>query len=90
MAQENTYYNLTQSGIIFTGAGVLEGFYINSTSSGAFQLRDALDASGAKLGGTITPAIGNYQYGNIRVGTGVYFQITAGTIDVTFRKKISD
>lgn len=90
----NIFKNLTSSGAVFTGEGVLEGMYVNSTSSGAFKLVNAGSATytdtDVAIGGVITPAVGYHYLGNIHSTPGIYLWGTAGTFNVTLHIKESD
>lgn len=50
----NKYVNLTASGLVKTGAGVLEGIIINSHSSGTLKLWDNTSAASTVICNTIT------------------------------------
>ena len=76
-----SYKNRTDSGAVSTGACALNGFYVNSTSSGTLALTDG-GASGTAITGTITPAIGWHP---LPVATnGVLYATIAKTLNVTF------
>lgn len=86
----NTYKNLTASGIVIPGEGVLEGMYVNSTTSGTLILY-ASPSSATNVGriistGTITPAAGYHYLGNIHSTAGVYAAL-GETINITFHIK---
>lgn len=74
---------LTASGLILPGTGVLDGFFVNSTTGGTVRFSDALTATTPYLGGAITPAAGQYYKFPARLAAGCYVTI-ANTIDVTF------
>lgn len=90
MAQETTYVNLTGSGLVIGGSGVLASMYVNSTSSGVIKFYDALTGTGTVSGGDITPAVGFHNLGNRKYSTGCYMQLVSGTIDVTLHVKNSN
>jgi len=90
MAQENSFVNLTGSGVIIAGAGVLSSMYVNSTSTGILKFYNNLTGTGTVLGGQMTPAIGFHNLGNVKFSTGCYMQLVSGTIDVTLHIKNSD
>ncbi len=86
------YINLTSSGAVFAGEGILSGMYVNSTSSGTVKLLHALNLTGTAyadegdgkaIAGVITPAIGYHNLSNLHATVGVYAWMS-GTIDVTF------
>ena len=78
-----TLINMTATGAVKTGKGVLRGFYVNSTTAGTIKLWDSLSAAGAVMNNTITPAIGWNDLGLGRFNLGCFATI-GGTIDVTF------
>jgi hypothetical protein len=65
-----------------TGAGILRGMYVNSTSSGTIKIYDSLTQTGTVLHNTITPAIGFHNFGDRAFSTGLSVTI-GGTLDVT-------
>jgi hypothetical protein len=76
-----SYKNITGTGNVSTGACSLNGFYVNSTSTGTLVLRDG-GAGGTVMTGTITPAIGWHE---LPVSTGGILHATiANTLNVTF------
>lgn len=76
------YSNRTASATIKTGAGVLRGMYVNSTTAGTIKLWDNTAASGTVINNTITPAIGYHKLGDVAFITGLHAEI-GGTLDVT-------
>jgi hypothetical protein len=81
--QEPTnYYNITASTLVRTGAGILVGMYVNSTSSGTIKFWDQTSAATPVINDTITPAVGYHPLGNVIFGTGLYATI-ANTLNVT-------
>lgn len=82
----NKYSNRTSSALIKTGAGVLCGMYVNSTSSGTIKFWDNTSAAGTVINNTITPAIGYHDLGDVAFNTGLYATI-ANTLDVTLHYK---
>ena len=74
--------NLTASALIKTGAGVLCGMYVNSTTAGTIKFWDNTSAAGTVINNTITPAIGYHNLGSVAFNTGLYATI-GGTLDVT-------
>lgn len=78
-----TYLDITASGAVKIGKGLLHGMFVNSTTAGTIKIWDSLSASGSVLNNTITPPVGYYPLGDARFGTGVFATIT-GTLDVTF------
>lgn len=77
-----TYVNLTASALVRTGAGILVGMYVNSTTGGTIKFWDQTSAASPVMNNTITPAIGYHPLGNGTFGTGLYATI-ANTLDVT-------
>lgn len=82
MTKHNTYKNLTASALVKTGAGVLVGMYVNSTSAGTIKFWDNTSAATTVINNTITPAIGYHNLGGANFTVGCYATI-AGTLDVT-------
>lgn len=80
--ENGSYKNITGTGVITAKAGMLLGFYVNSTSSGTLVLRDG-GSSGTVMDGTITPAIGFHRY-PAGFSSGGLHATVGGTIDVTF------
>jgi hypothetical protein len=82
----STFVNLTSTGTVLGGEGVLRSMYVNSTSSGAFRLWHGTSYAniGNPIGGTITPVIGFHNLGNIHSTAGVYLQGNAGSFNITF------
>ena len=73
-----SYKNRTDTGAISTGACALNGFYVNSTSSGTLAFTDG----GVAITGTITPAVGWHW---LPIATNGALAVTVGaTINVTF------
>lgn len=91
MAQTTSYVNLTSTGQVLAGAGTICGMYVNSTSSGTLRLLDYTSDTGTAwaLGGTMTPAAGYHDLGNVNVSRGCYVRV-GGAIDVTFFTKKTD
>jgi len=89
----NTFVNLTASGIVIPGEGVLESMYVNNTSAGTMILYSSPSTTenlGTVIGTTdITPAAGFHYLGNIHSTPGIYCAI-GGTLDVTFHIKESN
>lgn len=82
MSKATKYTRLTASSLVKTGAGVLRGMYVNSTSSGTIKLWDNTAGSGTVMNNTITPAVGYHPLGHAAFNTGLYATI-GGTLDVT-------
>lgn len=81
--EATTPSNLTAStNAIRTGAGILVGMYVNSTSAGTIKIYDNTAQSGTVLNNTITPAIGYHPLGNASFSTGLSVTV-GGTLDVT-------
>jgi len=76
-----SYKNITGTGAVTTGGCLLNGFYVNNTSSGTLVLRDG-GSGGTVITGTITPAIG---WHSLPIGTAGELHATiANTLNVTF------
>lgn len=82
----NKYVNITASTLIKTGAGVLVGMYVNSTSTGTIKFWDNTSGAGTVINNTITPAVGYHNLGKIAFNTGLYATI-GSTLDVTLHYK---
>ena len=80
----NKYKNLTATGQVKAGAGVLAGIIINSHSSGTLKLWDALTATTPVLLNTITFAATDrfIPIFGASFGTGLFATI-GGTADIT-------
>lgn len=84
---KNTFVNLTASGIVIPGEGVLQSMYVNSIASSTMVLYHSPSAAvntGRAIGGIITPGIGYHFLGNIHATSGVYCSMSGVTLDVTF------
>lgn len=84
----NTFVNLTASGVVIPGEGVLQSMYVNSTSSGTmifYNSPSTTENLGNIIGTTdITPAAGFHYLGNIHCTAGIYCAIGGTSLDVTF------
>ena len=83
----NTFKNITASGTVIPGEGVLMSMYVNSTNSSTMVLYHNITEasnSGVVIGGTITPGIGYHNLGGIYATAGVYCSITGEALDITF------
>lgn len=76
------YTNLTASALVKTGAGILKGMYVNTTTGGTIKFWDNTSAATTVINNTITPAVGYHNLGNANFNTGLYATI-ANTLDVT-------
>jgi len=86
MAQENKFINTSTPGIVKTGGCVLEGMYVNSSTSGTMAIYDATAAtSGYAVGGTMTPAAGYHYLGNLQCTQGIYVDLS--NINITLHIK---
>lgn len=83
MSNVNAYKNVTATGAVATGAGVLSGVYVNSTTAGTIKLWDNTAGSGTVINNTFTPTVGYHDLGNVAFSTGCFATI-GGTIDATF------
>ena len=81
-SEGTTYVNLTASALVRTGAGILVGMYVNSTSSGTIKFWDQTSGAVPVINNTITPTIGYHPLGNASFTTGLYATI-GSTLDVT-------
>lgn len=82
----NRFVNLTASGQLLAGGGVIESMYVNSTSSGTMIIYHGTAAANTGRvisAGTLTPAAGFHYLGNLDATAGAYVEL-GGTIDVTF------
>lgn len=82
MSYATKYKNISASGLVKTGFGVLKGMYVNSTSSGTIKFWDNTEASGTVINNTITPAVGYHDLGDVAFNVGLYATV-GGTLDVT-------
>ena len=83
MLKQNSYKNLTASGVVKADEGILVGMYVNSTTAGTIKFWDnASVGSGTVINNTITPAIGYHALGGAAVTNGIFATI-GGTLDVT-------
>lgn len=79
------YSNITASGLIKTGSGMVKGFIINSHTSGTLKLWDAVTATTPVLMNTYTFTAGSGVVSfpdSIAFTTGLFATI-GGTADVT-------
>ncbi len=78
-----SYSNLTASALVRTGATIVVGVFVNSTTGGTLKLWDNTAGSGTVVNNTITFAsAGYYPLGNALTATGLYATI-GGTLDCT-------
>ena len=80
VSESGTFSNKTATATIKTGAGLLTGFYVNSTTAGTIVFYDATSATNA-ITGTITPAVGWHAL-PVNFNTGLHIVI-ANTLNVT-------
>ena len=78
--ESGTPINLAASGTVSLAAGILLGFYVNSTTAGTIVIRNG-GSAGTAISGTITPAIGFHRF-PAYCTAGCYATI-ANTLDVT-------
>ena len=91
--QENSFVNLSASGAVNPGAGVLSGMYVNSTSSGTLYLINGLSGSAIAtyaIGGVMTPAAGYHNLGNIQFSNYCYAYFGNAALNITFHIKKTD
>ena len=82
---KTTFVNLSASGVVIGGEGVLVGMYVNSTTSGTVKIYNhASAASGSVVFNTITPAIGYHNLGNAHCTVGCYASMAGTSRDITF------
>ena len=79
----NKYKNLTANALVKTGAGVLVGMYVSSTTNGTIKLWDNTSAATKVIYDTITPAVGYHPLGDVSFDTGLYVTIAGDALDVT-------
>jgi hypothetical protein len=87
------YVNLTSSAVLAAGECVVEGFYVNSTSSGVLKLYNhpsAATESNQVIGGFLTPAAGFHNLLGLTATAGLYVGVPSGTINVTFLLRSAD
>jgi hypothetical protein len=94
MASRTKFKNLTSSAVVAAGDCILEGMYVNSTSSGEIHIYHSATGTTETqvwpIAGTMTPAAGYHYLGNLHATAGVYVGVQAGTINVTFFTRESD
>lgn len=84
----NKYKNISASGLVKTGSGVLKSIIINSHSSGTIKLWDALTATAPIICNTITlSAVATtgertIEFEDLAFTTGLYVTL-GGTADIT-------
>lgn len=78
------YTNITASGLIATGPGSVQGFVVNSHTSGTLKLTDSLDGTTGTMFNTYTFASGSQSVSlqGANFLTGLYATI-GGTADIT-------
>ncbi len=87
----NSYKNLSTSGVVIPGEGVLESMYVNT--AGGTMILYCSPSTAANVGkvistAEITPAAGYHYLGSIHTTAGVYVVLGQGTaINVTFHIK---
>ena len=88
---KNSFINLSTSGAVLSGEGILEGMYVNSTSSGTVILFHGTSEvnSGDPIAGKITPVIGYHYLGSLKTTAGVYASF-GGTLNATFHIRSED
>lgn len=79
----NSGTSISASTLVRTGATVLNGFYVSSTTSGVIKIWDSTTASGTVKVDTVTPAVGWHNLGGLACSTGLYIQVVSGTIALT-------
>jgi len=86
MSYRTKYVNLATTGQVAAGECWLAGMYVNSTSSGTLMLLDYTSNTGIAwaIGGTITPAIGYHNLGNVHLTRGCYARFAGTSLNVTF------
>jgi len=86
MSIRTRHINVTSNKQLTRNGDVIDGFIVNSTSSGVFRLYAGTVASGETICNTITPSAGvPYTLFGISNTNGIFFDKTYnGTIDITF------
>lgn len=89
MPIRNNFINVSVPGIVKTGECTLCSMYVNNTTSGTMVIYDATGkTAGYAIGGTLTPAAGYHNLGNLRCTQGVYVDLS--NVDITFHFSYSD
>lgn len=85
MAVTTKVKNLSSSAAVCGGECWLEGYYVNSTSSGTIKLWNGTSAAnlGQPISNTRTPTVGWYPCAGLHATAGIYAD-TANTIDIAF------
>ena len=80
----NRYKNLTASGLVKTGAGVVAGIVVNSHTGGTIKLWDNTSAATTVIANTITLGVGErfVPFYNATFDVGLFVTI-GGTADIT-------
>lgn len=83
--------NLSASAAICVGECWLEGYYVNSTSSGTLKLWHGTGQTdlGQPISNTRTPTIGWYPMAGLHTTAGLYAD-TGNTIDISFHIRETD
>lgn len=91
MAVKTRVVNLSASGQVITGECWLEGFYVNSTSSGTLKLWHGTAGAntGEPISDTMTPAVGWHYLAGLHATAGIYAGI-ANTLNVSFHYRTAD
>jgi hypothetical protein len=91
MAVTTKVKNLSSSAAVSAGECWLEGYYVNSTSSGTVKLWHGTGASnlGQPISDTRTPTIGWYPMAGLHATAGIYAD-TGNTINLSFHIRESD
>lgn len=84
MGEAYKYKNMSASGLVNTGYGIIEGIIINSHTSGTIKLWDNTSAAGTVICNTITLGASErfIPLFDINFNTGLYVTI-GGTADIT-------
>lgn len=83
----NSYKNLTASGAVIPGEGVLESMFVNTTGSMILYASPSAAVNTGRIisAATISPTAGYHYLGAIHATAGVYCSISGGnTLNVTF------
>ncbi len=85
-----TYINKTSSGVVCAGECWVDGFYVNSTSSGSIKIYDSTTNSGDVILSPLVPAAGSHNLFGVHATNAIYVEGIAGTWDITFLVRETD
>ena len=92
MSVETRVINLTSSAQVITGECWIEGFYVNSTTSGTLKLWHGTSGAdtGEAISDTMTPAAGWHYLGGLHTTAGVYAGIGGTALNVSIHYKTAN